>query len=156
MVSPPITFNKIKKTYIDNDVIEFKTQQNDTLPVISMALNLLVVEDNIVNQQVSFEMLEKMGHLVDIVDNAEEALTMLNRNKYDLLLLDYHLPMMDGLSLIKVWDNVDQIPVIMITADLTDDVMQKCLKLNVDNIVAKPFTQLHLATAIEKALVKVT
>mgnify|MGYP001124058437 CR=1 FL=1 len=153
---PPITFKKIKKIYFDSKALEYKKQDNESVIITSTGLNLLVVEDNVVNQQVSIEMLEKMGHLVDIVDNAEEALIMLNRNKYDMLLLDYHLPMMDGLSLIKVWENKRNIPVIMITADLTDDVMQKCLKLNIDNIVPKPFTQLHLASAIEKGLSQTT
>jgi len=152
--SPPITFSKIKNTFLDNENVETIKQSIFPSNLISKSLSLLVVEDNRVNQQVSIEMLEKMDHMVDVVDNAEEALTMLERNNYDMLLLDYHLPMMDGLSMVKVWKNENNIPVIIITADLTDEVMQNCLKLNIDNIVAKPFTQHHLSIAIEKALNK--
>ena len=152
VMSPPITFSAIQKTMVDNWKLEDHSEKTSLNTLTLKTLKLLVVEDNSINQQVSIEMLEKMGHLVDIVDNAEEALTMLNRNSYDILFLDYHLPMMDGLSLVKIWDNKENIPIIMITADLTDDVMQKCQKLNIDNIVAKPFAQLDLFNAIEKAL----
>jgi len=118
------------------------------------SLNILVIEDNTINQQVSIEMLEKMNHWVDIVDSAEEALSMLSRSKYDLLLVDYHLPGMDGLSMIRTWKNDNHIPVIVITADLTDDLYSKCSKLGIHNIVAKPFTQQVLSEAIDKAFDK--
>lgn len=152
VMSPPVTFNAIKKAMVGNWRFDNYTEETSLNTLTIKTLKLLVVEDNSINQQVSIEMLEKMGHQVDIVDNAEEALTMLNRNRYDILFLDYHLPMMDGLSLIKIWDNKEDIPVIMITADLTDEVMQKCQKFSIDNIVAKPFSQLDLFNAIEKAL----
>lgn len=153
LTQPPITYAKLAKNFVYTDTNGFK--EKPSIKKATISLKLLVVEDNAVNQQVSIEMLEKMGHIVDIVDNAEEALNRLNRNRYDLLLLDYHLPEMDGLSLVKVWDNVHKTPIIMVTADLTDNVLQKCLKLNIDNIVAKPFSQLQLSIAIDKAISKI-
>ena len=154
VISPPLTYDMILKSCFEVQSEGSNNRISLERDCESATLNLLVVEDNSINQQVSIEMLEKRGHQVDIVDNAEEALTMLNRNKYDMLLLDYHLPAMDGLSMIKLWNNVDNIPVIMVTADLTDEVYQKCHKVGIDNIVAKPFTQLALFQAIEKALKK--
>ncbi|MCF6288259.1 MAG: ATP-binding protein [Proteobacteria bacterium] len=151
LISPPITFKKLYN--ICNNSIEEQTLK--TLPgfqVATLSLKILVVEDNTINQQVSIEMLERMGHVVDVVDTAEEALVMLYRNNYDLLLSDYHLPGMDGIDLIKNWNNPKAIPIIMVTADLTDKVLQACSNLKINNIVAKPFTQQTLFTAIEKAL----
>jgi len=152
LLSPPVTFAKIRNL-CDTDFIH-KHDLNASCGLVQKqkTLKLLVVEDNSINQQVSIEMLEKMGHLVDIVDNAEEALIMLNRHAYDLLLTDYHLPGMDGLNLIKRWRNPFGIPTIVITADLTDEVMQKCQKIGVNDVVSKPFTQGRLAEAIAKSL----
>jgi len=154
LLPPPITLRKIQQLCSDNN---FKEEMNRT-PIekqtTSVALKLLVVEDNSINQQVSIEMLEKMGHLVDVVDNAEEGLIMLDRNNYDLLFVDYHLPGMDGFSLIKTWQNPKSIPIIVITADLTDKVFQQCHKLKIADLVAKPYTKELLFNAIEKAFYK--
>ena len=148
----PLTFNKIR-TSLFSIPTETKNGQQMLLSSFLMAsLKILVIEDNAVNQHLSIEMLEKMGHLVDVVDNAEEASNMLHRDHYDLLLVDYHLPGIDGLSLIKNWQNPKSIPIIVVTADLTDEVFQKCHQLNINNIVAKPYTQKTLSEAIEKAL----
>ena len=151
LIAPPITYTKILN--ICDFEVELKARDNliQSRVLKVQPLNILVVEDNNINQQVSTEMLEKMGHCVDIVDSAEEALTMLGRSKYDLLLVDYHLPGMDGLKMISMWENISLVPVIVVTADLTDDLYNKCHKLGVDNIVAKPFTQQVLSEAITKA-----
>lgn len=150
LISPPITYKKIKNTCVG---IGPQVQEKDETPdlIFQEKLSILVVEDNTINQQVSIEMLERMGHLVDIVDSAEEALNMLNQNRYNLLFVDYHLPGMDGLSLISVWDNKESVPIVVVTADLTDDLYQKCHSIGVDNIVAKPFTKLSLSDAIDRA-----
>jgi signal transduction histidine kinase/ligand-binding sensor domain-containing protein/CheY-like chemotaxis protein len=151
MMIPTVTFNKLKQI-CDCD-LEVKEIESEFKPkqISTRSLNLLVVEDHSINQQVSIEMLEKMGHLVDIVDSAEEALTMLARSKYDLLFVDYHLPGMDGLSMLSIWENKNHIPVIVVTADLTDNLFSQCHKMGIDNIVAKPFAQKDLAEAIDKA-----
>ena len=51
----------------------------------------------------------------------------------------------------RFWENKSQIPVIVVTADLTDNLYNQCNKMGIDNIVAKPFTQKDLAGAIDKA-----
>lgn len=153
-IKVPLTYKKLDQSLVGTNSTDSGVEQMLEKRGFLYCLKILVVEDNSINQQVSIEMLEKMGHVVDIVDNAEEALTMLNRNRYELLLTDYHLPGMDGLNLIRAWKNTEKIPIIMVTADLTDEVLQKCQKLNIDNIVAKPFTQQLLIDAIEKAISK--
>ena len=154
LLPPPITLKKIQQLCSENNFTEDPNQAPLEKPTTSVALKLLVIEDNTINQQVSIEMLEKMGHLVDIVDSAEEGLIMLGRNNYDLLFIDYHLPGMDGFSLIKTWQNPKSIPIIVITADLTDKVFQLGHKLKVIDIVAKPYSKERLISAIEKAFYK--
>ncbi len=149
-INPPFicqTIDKLTTQHLNDDIESTGKQQTTT-----QTLKLLVVEDNLINQQVSIEMLEKMGHVVDIVDSAEQAMTLLNQHKYDILCTDYHLPGMDGLELIKQWPNPDQTPIIIMTADLTDAVFQHCQQLNINNIVTKPYTQKTLLIAIDKAI----
>ena len=150
---PPVTYKNIKQACFSEHSIEvskgidFKLSQSQ-----KYKLNILMVEDHSINQQVGMEMLEKMNHMVDIVDNAEEALNMLAHTQYDLILIDYHLPGMDGLTMIKEWKNRNKIPIIVITADLTDSLYHQCHGLGLDNIVAKPFSRRNLVEAINKAL----
>lgn len=151
LLTPPVAFQSIQNIcHLNSKEINSESKRTNFLST-QIAYKILLVEDNLINQQVSIEMLEKMGHEVDIVDNAEEGLVMLYRNRYDLLMLDYHLPGMDGLKLMETWTNPQAIPVMIVTADLTDEVYQKCHALKLDNIVAKPFTQLQLSEAIKKA-----
>ncbi len=149
LIYPPITLKQLKKLcskqHTHQKHIERKT-------IAQTALKIIVIEDNLINQQVSIEMLEKMGHVVDIVDSAEEGLVLLNRNSYDLLCIDYHLPGLDGIQFIEKWQNPNDTPIIVITADLTDKVFQECQQLNITNIVTKPYTQKALLTAINNAL----
>ena len=152
IIPPPLTFKKMSELCLLSNREEGIKQTRKGKTKHSLALKLLVVEDNIINQQVSIEMLEKMGHMVDIVDNAEEALTMLHRNTYDMLFLDYHLPGMNGFQLVQQWDNINQMPVFMVTADLTDDVLLKCQQHNINEIIPKPFSQKELYRTIKNAM----
>jgi len=149
---PPLTFKKMQELCLD----EFSVDQSNLNPMKIIkhqrVLKLLVIEDSAINQQVSIEMLEKMGHMVDVVDNAEEGLTMLQRNNYDMLFLDYHLPGMDGFQLVQQWKNTQNIPVVMVTADLTDDVLIKAQKYHMTDVVAKPFSQQTLSNIIHKTM----
>ena len=149
---PPLTFKKMQELCLDEFSIGKPSLSSSQFITHQRALKLLVVEDSAINQQVSIEMLEKMGHMVDVVDSAEEGLTMLQRNNYDLLFLDYHLPGMDGFQLIQQWNNTQKIPVIMVTADLTDEVLLKAQKHNVTDVIAKPFSQQRLSKIIKKTM----
>ena len=148
----PLTHDKVLSVFQPQQTTE-KTFYNSIQPV-GVSYKILVVEDDLVNQQVSIEMLEKMNHLVDVVDNVDEALVMLQRNSYDLLLTDYHLPGKDGLELVSLWDNPQKIPILVITADLTDEVLIRCNKQGIDEIVTKPFTKKQLTNAISLAFKK--
>lgn len=147
-----MTHDKVLSVFQPQQTTE-KTFYNSIQPV-GVSYKILVVEDDLVNQQVSIEMLEKMNHLVDVVDNVDEALVMLQRNSYDLLLTDYHLPGKDGLELVSLWDNPQKIPILVITADLTDEVLIRCNKQGIDEIVTKPFTKKQLTNAISLAFKK--
>ena len=63
-----------------------------------MALKILLAEDNFVNQQVTIGILQRLGYKAELADNGLEVLKRLETEKYDLILMDFHMPVMDGYS----------------------------------------------------------
>ncbi len=119
---------------------------------------VLVVEDNPINHQVATEMLEKSGFLVDVVESGEEALARVASENYDIILTDYHLPDLNGIDMAQqlvrrqLQCNQEPTPVVLVTADLTDNTWQKAAAAGIRSLVPKPFTQKELVTAIRQAL----
>jgi signal transduction histidine kinase len=146
LITPPFSFNNFESLCSYNDD---KLHKN-TQPSKINTLKILLIEDNPINQQVCYKMLRKRHHKIEIADDAKTGLGFLQSNKYDLLIVDYHLPGMDGLTMIKKWQNPEQVPIIVLTADLTDALYSKCQKLNITNVVSKPFSQSSLFSAIDK------
>lgn len=147
----PITFKTIKQLSNPNYKPDTNNKKNEGYKN-SKQLQVLLVEDNLINQQVSIEILEKLGHTIDTVDNIDEAHSQLQRNTYNLLLLDYHLPNKNGLELLNQWKNPHNIPIIMVTADLTLKVQSECEKQGIKFILGKPFTAANMRDSIENAI----
>ena len=146
----PITYKKLSDALLGNLTTVMISDNTNKIKI--KPLKILMVEDNSINQHISIEMLEKLNHQVDILDNAEEALIHLERNTYDLVFIDYHLPEMDGLTLISQWQNEKNIPIVIITADLSTEVLTKCKESNICHIVGKPFNFQQLSDTIHRAV----
>lgn len=103
--------------------------------------DILLAEDNLVNQKVTSQMLRKMGFNVDIAENGEEALTAWKRKKYDVILMDCHMPVMDGLHatrMIRMQEEDGHTPILALTADVMADRKAECLAVGMDGFMAKP------------------
>jgi PAS domain S-box-containing protein len=103
--------------------------------------DILLAEDNLVNQKVTSQMLRKMGFNVDIAENGEEALAAWKRKKYDVILMDCHMPVMDGLNatrMIRMQEEDGQTPILALTADVMADRKAECLAVGMDGFMAKP------------------
>lgn len=108
--------------------------------------NILVAEDNVVNQEVVKGFLEKLGCQVEIVDNGLEAVRAATDNHYNLILMDYHMPEMDGLDASvqirkhEAAAGSARTPIIALTADVQKGVQEKCLHAGMDSYLGKPFS----------------
>jgi PAS domain S-box-containing protein len=102
---------------------------------------LLLAEDNLVNQKVTSQMLKKMGFHVDIVADGEAALAAWKCKNYDVILMDCHMPIMDGLQatrMIRMQEDVGHTPILALTADVMSDRKAECLAEGMDGFMSKP------------------
>ncbi len=107
-------------------------------------LNILLVEDNVLNQKLIFLNLNKLGFKIDIANNGKEAVDMVKLNRYNLILMDLMMPVMDGLeatTLIREYEsNLDySTTIIGLTANTFDADREKCLDHGMNEYMTKPF-----------------
>ena len=104
--------------------------------------SVLVVEDNNANQQVAIGMLERLGCAVSVADNGIEAVNHVSRNRFDVILMDCNMPVMDGyeatIQIRKMDGSVGDIPVIAMTANVQDGERQKCIQVGMNDYLSKP------------------
>jgi CheY-like chemotaxis protein len=114
-------------------------------------LKILLTEDSPVNQQVALLILSKAGHEVAIAGDGLEALAALERDSYDLVLMDMQMPNMDGIEATRriraLEGEVAQIPIIAMTANAMPEDKERCLRAGMNDYVAKP---IDTATLLEK------
>lgn len=107
-------------------------------------VSLLLVEDNFLNQKLICLNLEKLGFKIDIAANGSEALKFVESKRYDLILMDLMMPVMDGLEatvrIRKLEENSGYHTVIIgLTANVYDTDREKCLAYGMDEFLTKPF-----------------
>lgn len=118
--------------------------------------HILVTEDNRANQKVAVGMLERMGFLVDLAHNGKECLDAVMKNHYDLILMDCHMPEMDGyeasakIRALKTGSN--HLPIIAMTANIQQGEAEKCISAGMDDYLPKPLKMNVLRETLEKHL----
>jgi PAS domain S-box-containing protein len=126
-------------------------QPTDTSP---RPFRILVVEDNAVNQKLVSRLLEKRGHTVMVVGNGREALAALEKEPFDVVLMDVQMPEMDGFeatAAILEQEKVTgaHVPIIAMTAHAMRGDEERCLQAGMDGYVAKPIQPQNLFALIE-------
>ncbi|HYP45399.1 MAG TPA: response regulator [Propionibacteriaceae bacterium] len=115
-------------------------------------LRVLVAEDNPVNQAVMRAMLGRLGHLVETADNGLEAVSATRSGGYDVVLMDVHMPAMDGLAAtraIRAEMPIDAQPrIIALTASSLDEDRHNCAQAGMDGYLLKPVRMQQLATSL--------
>ena len=107
-------------------------------------LLLLLVEDNVLNQKLIFLNLTKFGFSIDVANNGLEAVEKVQEKKYDLILMDLMMPVMDGFEATRAIRDLEEMnstytPIIGLTANTFDADREKCLGIGMDEYMAKPF-----------------
>jgi CheY-like chemotaxis protein len=118
-------------------------------------LRILLAEDNLVNQKVALRILEQSGYRADIASNGKETLESVNRQIYDVVLMDVQMPEMDGLEatrqIVARWPKKKDRPcIIAMTADAMRSDRERCLAAGMDDYVAKPIHVAELMEALQK------
>jgi CheY-like chemotaxis protein len=117
-------------------------------------LNILLAEDNAVNQKLAVRVLQKRGHAVVIAETGQVALETLDKQAFDLVLMDVQMPVMDGLEAafaIRTREKISgkHIPIIAMTASAMIGDKERCLAAGMDAYVSKPLNTKELFVAIE-------
>ena len=117
---------------------EFLPAEAETRP-----LHILLVEDHPVNQEFAVRALKDGGHEVTVANNGQEALDVLDRRAFDVILMDLQMPVMDGLTAtarIRERETVTggHVPIIAMTAHAMSDHREQCLAVGMDGFLSKP------------------
>jgi signal transduction histidine kinase len=112
-------------------------------------VTILLVEDNPYNVMVAQSILERSGTIIQVASNGEEALEKYKRGKYDLILMDLHMPIMDGYQATAILRSEGEtIPVIALTASTKAEVEKEVLAAGLNDVIVKPFSPQDLFRVI--------
>jgi CheY-like chemotaxis protein len=118
-------------------------------------LRILLAEDNAVNQKVALLLLERLGYRADVAWNGLEALAALERQPYDVVLMDIQMPELDGLDasrrICERWPAGARPRIIAMTANAMPEDREACVAAGMDDYVAKPIRPDDLAEALRRA-----
>jgi PAS domain S-box-containing protein len=115
---------------------------------------ILLADDNPVNQMLATRLLQNLGCRVDKASNGIEAVDLLSRSAYDLVLMDCHMPEMDGFeatrAIRRLQSGAKRVPIAALTASVTTTDKQMCLIAGMDDFLGKPIIVAELSALIDK------
>ncbi|MCP3925665.1 MAG: response regulator [Desulfobacterales bacterium] len=114
-------------------------------PENSKKYRILLVEDNLINQKVALRMLQKLHHEVVLAENGVEAVELFKEQSFDIVLMDIHMPEMDGVEATKEIRSIEngsqRIPIIALTANAMKGDKERFLAAGMDEYISKPIKQ---------------
>lgn len=136
-----------KKSTTISSVKFKKVEEKPTIP----PLHILLVEDNLMNQKFMSHILKRLGATFEIAIDGKEAIEKIKKQKFDLILMDIQMPVMDGLEATKIIRNqlnLKDIPIIALTAHAMKGDKEKCIEAGCNGYITKPIDQQKLVSEI--------
>ena len=122
-------------------------------------LRILLAEDNVVNQKLALRLLQQMGYRADLASNGIEAIESIERQPYDLVLMDVQMPEMDGLEASRQitarWANGQRPRIVAMTANAMQGDRELCLAAGMDDYLTKPIRVDQLIESLSRATLRV-
>lgn len=135
---------------------EPEEQQPKAERVSPDSLRILLAEDVAVNQKVALLILKQLGYSADVASDGHEVLAALKRQTYDIILMDVHMPEMDGLTaaatIQQEWEPEDRPHIIALTANAMQGDRERCLAVGMQDYVSKPIRTEELQAAFDRYL----
>lgn len=116
-------------------------------------LKILVAEDNEVNLMITLAFLKKLGHSTEVAENGLEALRQVEKEEFDLILMDIHMPLLDGIEAtrkIRSRPDCQSLPIVGLTADAFKESHSSFKEAGMNDVLTKPFTEEQLKAVIAK------
>ena len=115
-------------------------------------LRILVAEDNVVNQKLALRILQQMGYRADLASNGIEAVESVERQPYDVVLMDVQMPEMDGLEasrrITAKWPPTERPRIVAMTANAMQGDREECMAAGMDDYITKPIRVDSLVEAL--------
>ena len=142
-INPSDLLNAITRVMANQPQYVQSATTTSSLPSEQKSERILLAEDNKVNQRLAIRLLEKLGYHTSLAENGQEALDLLQKETFDLILMDVQMPILNGLDAttqirLKEQDSGQHIPIIALTAHALKEDRQRCLDAGMDNYLAKP------------------
>jgi CheY-like chemotaxis protein len=149
-----INIAKSQTTSISSKATNLSEKLSEAAKILSN-IRVLLVEDTPLNQKVASEFLRKANLNVTIADNGKEAIELLGRHKFDIVLMDIQMPVMDGLeatTIIRQNPQFSDLPIIAVSAGVTMDEQEKYQTAGMNDFIAKPINPLEMLEKITQNL----
>lgn len=145
----------LTKDHNDRDIEEPVDNWEIATSDKSVGARILLVEDNFINQELAQEILQRAGYFVSVASNGREGCEMVENGNFQLVLMDIHMPEMDGLEATTYIREVlkeKDLPIIAMTANVMAGDREKCLEQGMNAHVGKPFEVDELFEVLEQHL----
>ncbi|QHW01552.1 response regulator [Spirosoma endbachense] len=118
---------------------------------VKKSLTILAVEDNLMNQKLVLQVIKRLGYKAELAENGQQALDMLQKESFDLILMDIQMPVMDGYQTTRHIRTTLQsnIPIIAMTAHALASEREQCLQAGMNDFLPKPFQMEDLQRMIQ-------
>ncbi len=147
------TFTAIFRLPEEQEIAAYENSQNVTpIEQVTRNAHLLLVEDNDINQIIAEELLTQVGYTLDIANNGREAIDMLSKKHYDLVLMDIQMPIMDGLTAtrqLRMMEQFKNLPIIAMSAHAMTGDKEISLQNGMNDHITKPISPAILYNTLD-------